>query len=195
MKGILRAITGADISSDRPIGGFDQTDFLLGNKAESACDHRLVFYQGHFSAIRWKHYKCAFRHFRSVQELVEDRAGPRSNSACLQPLCRSQGTDRYLRGFRRSTAVPTHGRAGRAISRKLRRAPEQRLRCNLTGQVRLLSSRRKMASCWRSRDPSTYVPSEEAVCAAGVLVTSSCHPIPFLIVVRSCKKSRRSIST
>jgi arylsulfatase len=51
---------GADIPTDRPIDGFDQTDYLTGRTAESARDHRLVFYQGRFLAARWKQFKAHF---------------------------------------------------------------------------------------------------------------------------------------
>lgn len=56
----LGRATGAEIPTDRPIDGFDQTDYLLGRTPESARDHRLVFYQGRFLAVRWKQYKAHF---------------------------------------------------------------------------------------------------------------------------------------
>lgn len=71
----LGKIVGADIPTDRPIDGFDQTDFLLGKQNESARDHRLVFYQGHFAAIRWKHYKSHFvtyARYKSLSSAAED---------------------------------------------------------------------------------------------------------------------------
>jgi len=71
----LGSIARADIPTDRPIDGFDQTDFLLGNQAESARDHRLVFYQGHFAAIRWKHYKAhfvTFDRYKSLSSIAQD---------------------------------------------------------------------------------------------------------------------------
>ena len=72
----LGKIVGADIPSDRPIDGFDQTDFLLGNSTTSARDHRLVFYQGRFAAIRWKHYKAHFvtyDRYKSLSSAPQDR--------------------------------------------------------------------------------------------------------------------------
>lgn len=72
----LGKIVGADIPTDRPIDGFDQTDFMLGKSQTSARDHRLVFYQGHFSAVRWKHYKFHFVTFareKSLSSSPEDR--------------------------------------------------------------------------------------------------------------------------
>jgi arylsulfatase len=71
----LGNIVGADIPTDRPIDGFDQTDFLLGNQDKSARDHRLVFYQGHFAAIRWHHYKAhfvTFARYKSLSSAAED---------------------------------------------------------------------------------------------------------------------------
>jgi arylsulfatase len=56
----LGKIAGTDVPTDRPVDGFDQTDFLLGRQKESARDHRMVFYQGRLLAIRWKHYKAHF---------------------------------------------------------------------------------------------------------------------------------------
>ena len=56
----LGNIVGADVPTDRPIDGFDQTAYLLGNQEESARDHRLVFYQGRMLAIRWNQYKAHF---------------------------------------------------------------------------------------------------------------------------------------
>lgn len=56
----LGKFAGAEIPSDRPIDGIDQSGYLLGQQANSARDHRLVFYQGRLLAIRWKHYKAHF---------------------------------------------------------------------------------------------------------------------------------------
>ena len=72
----LGRIAGANIPSDRPIDGFDQTDFLLGKNKTSSRDHRLVFYQGKFAAIRWKHYKAHFvtyDKYKSLSSAPQDR--------------------------------------------------------------------------------------------------------------------------
>jgi len=71
----LGKIAGADIPTDRPIDGFDQTDFLLGKQEESARDHRLVFYQGRLLAIRWKQYKAHFviyDRYKSISSAPQD---------------------------------------------------------------------------------------------------------------------------
>lgn len=54
----LGNIVGADLPDDRPIDGFDQTEYLIGNQEDSARDHRLVFYQGNFLAVRYNQYKA-----------------------------------------------------------------------------------------------------------------------------------------
>jgi arylsulfatase len=53
----LGRIGGGDIPTDRPIDGVDQTEFLLGKRANSARDSRLVFFNGDFVAIRWRQFK------------------------------------------------------------------------------------------------------------------------------------------
>jgi arylsulfatase len=54
----LGNIAGADLPDDRPIDGFDQTEYLIGNQEDSARDHRLVFYQGKLLAVRYNQYKA-----------------------------------------------------------------------------------------------------------------------------------------
>ena len=56
----LGNIAGADMPEDRPIDGYDQTDYLLGKREHSLRDHRMVFYMGKLTAIRWKQYKAHF---------------------------------------------------------------------------------------------------------------------------------------
>ncbi len=56
----LGKAAGAEIPTDRPLDGFDQTDYLLGRQKESGRDHRLVFYQGRMLCIRWKQWKAHF---------------------------------------------------------------------------------------------------------------------------------------
>jgi arylsulfatase len=53
----LGRIGGGDIPTDRPIDGVDQTEFLLGKRANSARDSRLVFFNGDFVGIRWRQFK------------------------------------------------------------------------------------------------------------------------------------------
>lgn len=66
----LGRIAGADIPTDRPIDGVDQTDYLLGKQAHSNRDHRVVFYMGEFTAIRWKQYKAHFITFAKESSLI-----------------------------------------------------------------------------------------------------------------------------
>jgi len=71
----LGNIVGADIPTDRPIDGFDQTDYLLGNQERSARDHRMVFYQGRLLAIRWKQFKAHFviyDRYKSISSAPQD---------------------------------------------------------------------------------------------------------------------------
>lgn len=66
----LGKIAGADIPSDRPIDAMDQTDYLLGKQEHSARDHRMVFYLGELTAIRWKQYKAHFILFDKKNSLL-----------------------------------------------------------------------------------------------------------------------------
>ena len=66
----LGSIAGADIPDDRPIDGMDQTGFLLGKQEHSNRDHRMVFYLGEFTAIRWKQYKAHFVTFEKEGSLT-----------------------------------------------------------------------------------------------------------------------------
>jgi arylsulfatase len=53
----LGNIVGADIPTDRPIDGLDQTAFLLGGSEKSARDSRAVFFNGKFTVYRWRQFK------------------------------------------------------------------------------------------------------------------------------------------
>jgi len=66
----LGAMADAVIPDDRPLDGFDQTDFLLGKSEESARDHRLVFYLGKLTAIRWNQFKAHFVLYEKENSLV-----------------------------------------------------------------------------------------------------------------------------
>ena len=71
----LGKIAGAELPTDRPLDGFDQTDFLMGKQDESARDHRLVFYQGRMLAIRWKQFKAHFviyDRYKSISSAPQD---------------------------------------------------------------------------------------------------------------------------
>lgn len=56
----LAANAGAKTPEDRPIDGVDQSDFLFGKTAQSARDHRVVFYQNEMVAVRWRQFKFHF---------------------------------------------------------------------------------------------------------------------------------------
>lgn len=48
---------GGELPTDRPIDGLDQRDFLLGKRAHSARDSRLIFFNGKFVGVRWRQFK------------------------------------------------------------------------------------------------------------------------------------------
>ena len=66
----LGKIGGGDIPSDRPIDGVDQTDWLLGKRAHSVRDHRFVFFNGHFVAVRWRQFKLLFVEYEKKSSLA-----------------------------------------------------------------------------------------------------------------------------
>ncbi|BDD06507.1 sulfatase/phosphatase domain-containing protein [Aureibacter tunicatorum] len=63
-------IVGAKMPDDRPIDGFDQTDFLLGKQEHSNRDHRLVYYYGELTAVRWEQYKAHFVKFNKFRSCI-----------------------------------------------------------------------------------------------------------------------------
>ena len=65
----LGRIGGGDIPTDRPIDGVDQADFLLGKRADSARDSRLVFFNGNFVAIRWRQFKMLMMEYEKKASL------------------------------------------------------------------------------------------------------------------------------
>jgi len=65
----LGGIGGGDIPTDRPIDGVDQTDFLLGKRANSARDSRLVFFNGNFVALRWRQFKFLMMEYEKKASL------------------------------------------------------------------------------------------------------------------------------
>ncbi|WP_082795886.1 sulfatase-like hydrolase/transferase [Flammeovirga sp. SJP92] len=66
----LANIVGAEMPDDRPIDGFDQTDFLLGKQEHSNRDHRLVYYYGDLTVVRWAQYKAHFVKFSKFQSCI-----------------------------------------------------------------------------------------------------------------------------
>jgi arylsulfatase len=53
----LAAFVGADMPTDRPIDGVDQSEFLLGNQATSNREHLLTFIGPDLVSVRWRHYR------------------------------------------------------------------------------------------------------------------------------------------
>ena len=50
-------IVGADVPTDRPIDGVDQTDFLLGRQQSSNREHLLTFTADQLQAVRWRQFR------------------------------------------------------------------------------------------------------------------------------------------
>ena len=53
--------SGASVPTDRPIDGIDQSDYLLGKQSHSARDHVAVYYNGEYTAFRYRQYKLHYR--------------------------------------------------------------------------------------------------------------------------------------
>ena len=53
----LAAIIGAEVPQDRPIDGFDQSDYLFGKQEESNRESLLTFISDEIVAIRWRQYR------------------------------------------------------------------------------------------------------------------------------------------
>jgi arylsulfatase len=53
----LASLIGAEVPSDRPIDGVDQSDFLLGKKATSNREHLLTFIGDRLVAVRWRQWR------------------------------------------------------------------------------------------------------------------------------------------
>jgi arylsulfatase A-like enzyme len=56
----LAAIGSAKLPQDRPIDGFDQSDFLLGKTEHSAREGFPVFVADRMEAVKWRNYKMTF---------------------------------------------------------------------------------------------------------------------------------------
>ena len=50
-------IVGANVPTDRPIDGVDQTDFLLGSQKNSSREHLITFTGDQLQAIRWRQFR------------------------------------------------------------------------------------------------------------------------------------------
>ncbi len=53
----LANLIGADIPTDRPIDGVDQSDFLLGNSDTSARESLITFIGDRIAAVRWRQFR------------------------------------------------------------------------------------------------------------------------------------------
>jgi len=53
----LASMIGADLPSDRPYDGVDQSAFLLGQQESSKREHLLTFVNNEIAALRWRHYR------------------------------------------------------------------------------------------------------------------------------------------
>jgi len=56
----LAGIIGASVPSDRPIDGVDQSDFVLGQQANSNREHLLTFAGDRLQAVRWRQFRIYF---------------------------------------------------------------------------------------------------------------------------------------
>ena len=59
----LASFIGADVPTDRPIDGVDQSAFLLGEQAKSSREHLLTFIGDRLVAVRyrqWRMYPVTF---------------------------------------------------------------------------------------------------------------------------------------
>lgn len=50
-------IVGANVPTDRPIDGVDQTDFLLGSQRNSSREHLITFTGDQLQAVRWRQFR------------------------------------------------------------------------------------------------------------------------------------------
>jgi arylsulfatase len=56
--------------TDRPIDGMDQTAFLLGEQEHSNRDHRLIYYNGDLTAVRWAQYKAHYVKYSKFKSCI-----------------------------------------------------------------------------------------------------------------------------
>jgi arylsulfatase len=60
----LASIIGAELPSDRPYDGVDQSAFLLGQQENSNREHLLTFLSNEIAALRWRHYRIYPKTYR-----------------------------------------------------------------------------------------------------------------------------------
>jgi arylsulfatase len=53
----LATIIEADVPNDRPIDGFDQSDFFLGKSEQSARESLITFIEGKIAAVRFREWR------------------------------------------------------------------------------------------------------------------------------------------
>jgi arylsulfatase len=66
----LARLAGAEVPTDRPIDGIDQTELLLGERPEGARNHLLSFVGPALLAARWKQWRMYFA------DVAPGRSGP-----------------------------------------------------------------------------------------------------------------------
>ena len=65
----LARFAGAEVPTDRPIDGVDQSDWLLGRQEQSNREHLLSFINGELVAVRWRHFRIY------LQDVVQSGGG------------------------------------------------------------------------------------------------------------------------
>ncbi|MHA1151127.1 MAG: sulfatase-like hydrolase/transferase [Alphaproteobacteria bacterium] len=103
----LGSIVGANLPTDRPIDGVDQTDFLLGKQENSARDSRAVIFNGKLTVMRWRQFKLHFLEYERHRSL----ARPSHEGASIPSLynLRSDPKELYnIIGQRGGTNVAAH---------------------------------------------------------------------------------------
>jgi arylsulfatase len=61
----LANIIGAEVPNDRPIDGFDQSDFFLGKSDKSARESLITFIEGEIAAVRFREWRIYPQQFIS----------------------------------------------------------------------------------------------------------------------------------
>jgi len=56
----IARLAGADVPTDRPIDGVDQSSFFLGKAEKSAREGILIWCADRLQAVKWRHYKVHF---------------------------------------------------------------------------------------------------------------------------------------
>ncbi len=65
----LASFAGANVPTDRPIDGLDQSDLLLGKSKQSRREHLLTFIGADLVAVRWRHYRVY------LQDVIQSGGG------------------------------------------------------------------------------------------------------------------------